>query len=178
MQKFILLSLLCLLVFGCANPAAIKEEAKKEIIQMQNQEAETLKSLVQNFYDQLSTTPDTKTASKAASYMAKDWKSTPTPQGGPDLEGFVKTLHMFHGMIPDLKWEVKEMLVSGNQVIVRSTASGTPNSPEGYFFGVPTKGEKSFEVQTIDIHSIVDGKMVKSYHTEDWARAIQQVSGQ
>jgi predicted ester cyclase len=82
---------------------------------------------------------------------------------------------MFHGMIPDLKWEVQEMLVEGNRVIVRSKATGTPNSPEGYFFGVPTDGSKSFEIQTIDIHTIEGGKMIRSFHTEDWATAIQQV---
>ena len=52
------------------------------------------------------------------------------------------------------------MLVVDNRVIVRSIATGTPNSPEGYFFGVPTDGSKSFEVQTIDIHTVEDGKLV------------------
>jgi len=137
-----------------------------------------LKATVQNFYDALSTTPTDETAAKAATYMANDWASVPTPPGGAGLSGYVQTLHMFHGMIPDLKWTVEEMLVDGNRVIVRSTATGTPNSPEGYFFGVPTDGSKSFEIQTIDIHTVVDGKLVSAFHTEDWATAIQQVSPQ
>ena len=176
MQKIILLIPFCLLFFACTDTAALKEAAQKELAVQEEQHAKELKALVQNFYDQLSSTPGNTTATKAASYMAPNSKSTPTPQGGPKLEGFVKTLHMFHGMIPNLNWKVHEMLVSGNQVIVRSTASGTPNSPEGYFFGVPTEGKKSFEVQTIDIHTVENGKLVRAYHTEDWARAIQQVS--
>jgi hypothetical protein len=28
--------------------------------------------------------------------------------------------------IPDLKWEIKEVLISGNHVIVRGEATGTP----------------------------------------------------
>lgn len=137
-----------------------------------------LKTTVQQFYDALSTAPADGSAAQIANWMETDWNSTPTPAGGAGLEGFVKTLHMFHGMIPDLKWDVKEMLVSGNKVIVRSEASGTPNSPEGYFFGVPTKGEKTFSIQTIDIHTVENGKLAKAYHCEDWATAIQQVSGQ
>ena len=138
----------------------------------------TLKATVQKFYDALSTTPNDSTAAATTEWMANDWNSSPTPQGGAGLEGFVKTLFMFHGMIPDLKWDVQEMLVDGNRVIVRSKASGTPNSPEGYFFGVPTDGSKSFEVQTIDIHTVEDGKMTTAFHVEDWATAIQQVSPQ
>ncbi len=143
---------------------------------MEKQQNDALKTIVQNFYTALSTTPNEQTAAHTTTYMAANWLSTPTPAGGPGLEGFVKTLHLFHGMIPDLKWEVHEMLVDGNRVIVRSTASGTPNSPEGHFFGVPTDGSKSFSVQTIDIHTVENGKMVSAFHVEDWATAIQQVT--
>lgn len=159
-----------------AHIAEFKEKVTAEMQAEQTAKADELKAIVQNFYQQLSTTPGDATAAKAATYMAENWASTPTPQGGPALTGFVQTLHMFHGMIPDLNWEVHEMLVDGNRVIVRSTASGTPNSPEGYFFGVPTDGSKSFEVQTIDIHTIEDGKMTTAFHVEDWATAIAQVS--
>ena len=34
-----------------------------------------------------------------------------------------------------------------------------------------------FKIMTIDIHEVKDGKIVQSYHVEDWARAIRQVSG-
>ncbi len=135
-----------------------------------------LKEITQKFYNALSTQPNDATATNLSNWMADKWVSIPTPPGGADLSGFVKTLNMFHGMIPDLKWEVHEMLVDGNRVIVRSTATGTPNSPEGYFFGVPTNGTKSFEIQTIDIHTIENGKIVNSYHCEDWATAIKQVT--
>ncbi len=174
----IALSALGILFFSsCAqNHKAAMEQIKNEIQTMENQKNEELKATVKNFYDALSTTPNEGTAAATAEWMAADWNSTPTPAGGAGLEGFVKTLFMFHGMIPDLKWDVQEMLVDGNRVIVRSKASGTPNSPEGYFFGVPTDGSKSFEVQTIDIHTVENGKMTTAFHVEDWAGAIQQVS--
>lgn len=76
--------------------------------------------------------------------------------------------------IPDLKWEIKEVLVSGNRVIVRGEGSGTPATA---FMGVPPAG-KSFRVMSIDVHTIENGKMVRSYHLEDWAGAIRQLSAQ
>ena len=74
--------------------------------------------------------------------------------------------------IPDLKWEIKEVLVSGNRVTVRGEATGTP---AGEFFGVP-HGGKSFKIMSIDIHTIDGGKITRSYHIEDWAGAIRQLS--
>ena len=79
-----------------------------------------------------------------------------------------------HKSIPDLKWEIKELLVSGDRVIVRGEATGTPTGP---FMGVTSSG-KSFRIMSIDIHTIRDGKMIRSYHVEDWLRAVRQLSRQ
>ena len=60
-----------------------------------------------------------------------------------------------------------------NFVTVRSRASGTPASP---MFGVD--GEcRRFDIVTIDIHELEDGKIARSYHVEDWAGALGQLSG-
>ena len=74
--------------------------------------------------------------------------------------------------VPDLKWQIKEVLVSGNQVTVRGEATGTPS---GEFFGAAHTG-KSFKVMSIDVHTIEGGKMVRSYHVEDWMGAVRQLS--
>jgi predicted ester cyclase len=74
--------------------------------------------------------------------------------------------------VPDLKWEIKEILVSGNQVTVRGEATGTP---AGEFMGAPHSG-KSFKLMSIDIHTLEGGKMVRSYHVEDWLGAVRQIS--
>ena len=66
--------------------------------------------------------------------------------------------------VPDLSWQIKDVLVSSNQVTVRGEASGTP---AGEFFGAPHSG-KSFKVMSIDVHTLRDGKMIRSYHIEDW----------
>jgi predicted ester cyclase len=74
--------------------------------------------------------------------------------------------------IPDLKWQIKEVLVSGNQVIVRGEATGTP---AGEFMGAPHTG-KSFKLMSIDVHTLEGGKMIRSYHIEDWIGAVRQLT--
>jgi ketosteroid isomerase-like protein len=74
--------------------------------------------------------------------------------------------------VPDLKWQIKDVLVSGDQVIVRGEATGTP---AGEFFGAPHTG-KSFKIMSVDVHTLRDGKMIRSYHIEDWIGAVRQLS--
>jgi SnoaL-like polyketide cyclase len=74
---------------------------------------------------------------------------------------------------PNIKWEIKDVLVAGDRVIVRGEASGTPSE---VFRGIPPSG-KSFKIMSIDIHTIQDGKIKRSYHVEDWAGAMRQLSG-
>ena len=74
--------------------------------------------------------------------------------------------------IPDLKWEIKEVLISGNHVIVRGEATGTP---AGELMGTPTNG-KSFKLMSLDLHTIEGGKIARTYHVEDWQGAFRQMS--
>ena len=74
--------------------------------------------------------------------------------------------------IPDLKWEIKEVLVSGDRVIVRGEATGTP---AGNFMGTTTNG-KSFKLMSIDVHTLDGNKIARTYHVEDWQGAFRQVS--
>lgn len=90
-------------------------------------------------------------------------------------EQLIGQLGFFWKMIPDLKWEPQEIIENSNQIIVRSKFSGTPNSPEGHFFGLPTDGTKSFQSMSIDIHTVDNGKIVKVDHVEDWATALKQL---
>jgi SnoaL-like polyketide cyclase len=76
-----------------------------------------------------------------------------------------------HQAIPNLKWAIKDVLVSGDKVIVRGEATGTP---AGEFLGVPHTG-KNVTMMSIDIHTIKGGKIVKSYHVEDLMGAAGQL---
>jgi predicted ester cyclase len=74
--------------------------------------------------------------------------------------------------IPDLKWEIKEILVAGDRAIVRGEATGTP---AGDLMGAKTNG-KSFKLMSLDVHTIEGGKITRTYHVEDWQGAFRQVS--
>ncbi len=83
----------------------------------------------------------------------------------------MKVVGNFAKSIPDMKFDIKEVLVSGNRVIVRGEVSGTPS---GELFGAPHTG-KSFRVMAVDIQTIRDGKMVQTYHMENWLSALGQL---
>ena len=59
----------------------------------------------------------------------------------------------------------------GDRVIVRGEVTGTP---AGELFGVAYSG-KSFRMMAIDIQTIRDGKITKTYHMENWLSALNQL---
>jgi ketosteroid isomerase-like protein len=82
-----------------------------------------------------------------------------------------KVVSNFANSIPDMKFDIKEVLVAGDRVIVRGEVSGTP---AGDLFGVPHTG-KSFKIMSIDIQTIKDGKIAKTFHMENWLSALGQL---
>ena len=73
--------------------------------------------------------------------------------------------------IPDLTFEIKEVLVSGNRITVLGEVTGTP---AGDLYGVPHTG-KRFRMMTLDVQTIQDGKIVRTYHMENWLSALNQL---
>jgi len=86
-------------------------------------------------------------------------------------ETSIKVVSNFSNSIPDMKFDIKEVLVSGDRVIVRGEVTGTP---AGELFGAPHTG-KSFRIMAIDIQTIRDGKIAKTFHMENWLSAIGQL---
>jgi ketosteroid isomerase-like protein len=83
----------------------------------------------------------------------------------------IKVVGNFANSIPDMRFEVKEVLVAGDRVIVRGEVDGTP---AGDLFGVPHTG-KSFKIMTIDIQTIKDGQIARTFHMENWLSALAQL---
>ena len=91
-------------------------------------------AVVAPFYDGLNAAPGKDVEGVLRRATAPEWVSCgtndvcgPRDQVIPAIAGRLKA-------IPDLKWEIKEVLVSGNRVTVRGEATGTP---AGEFLGVP-----------------------------------------
>lgn len=83
----------------------------------------------------------------------------------------IKVVSNFSNSIPDMKFEIKEVLVAGDRVIVRGDVTGTP---AGELFGVPHTG-RSFRIMAIDIQTIRDGKIARTFHMENWVSALGQL---
>lgn len=124
------------------------------------------------FYEMLNQPASKDIQALAEQILSPEWKSYASETEYKGREAFVGQVIGFGKLIPDLKWDIKEVMVEGNRIIVRSEASGTPTGP---FFGVPVSG-KSFRIMTIDIHTIENGKAVTAHHVEDWAGAIRQLT--
>lgn len=134
-----------------------------------------LKEIVLPFYQgALTVNTNTNPSEVLNSILSEDFISEGTVDN-KNREQLIGQLGFFWHMIPDLIWEPVQVIEVDNQVIVRSKVSGTPNSPEGKFFGLPTDGSKSFQTMSIDIHTIENGKIVKVNHIEDWATALKQL---
>lgn len=130
---------------------------------------------VQVFYDLLSNPGSAEHVAAFEAATSDDWESIGDYSGkNKSRDAFLGQMGGFAQLMPDLDWAVQDMHVAGDFVTVRSRATATPAGP---FFGVDGEG-RSFDILTIDIHQLDDGKIVRTWHVEDWAGALQQLSGQ
>ena len=74
-------------------------------------------------------------------------------------------------IIPDLHWTIKDIWTSGNRIVVRGEATGTPT---GELYGAKPTG-KSFKTISIDMFTVRDGKLATAYHVENWMAATEQI---
>lgn len=129
---------------------------------------------VATFYDMLSNPGSESHVAAFLDATAEGWTSVGDYSGSDKTrDAFVGQVGGFGQLMPDLNWAVQDMHEGDNFVTVRSRATGTPVAP---FFGVDGEG-RSFDIMTIDIHQLENGKIVKTWHVEDWAGALQQLSG-
>ena len=133
---------------------------------------EAARTIIAPFYDVLNKPATKNVAEIVQTVVLPEWRSFSGEGVSKSREEFIQSVIGFGKGIPDLAWDIKEMLVVGDRVIVRGEATGTPAGP---FFGVP-HGGKSFKIMSIDIHTVKDGKLVTAYHVEDWATAMRQLS--
>lgn len=132
------------------------------------------KDTVTKFYDLLSNPGAEAQVDAFKAATSADWESVGNYSGkNKNREGFLGQVGGFGQLIPDLNWDVQAMHEVGDFVTVRSRATGTPAGP---MFGVDGEG-RSFDILTIDIHELRGGVIVRTYHVEDWAGALQQLSG-
>jgi len=108
---------------------------------------------------------------KAMSILSDDWRAYYTNteyRSRTDTQPYLQGLF---DLVPNINVDIKQIIIDGDSIAVRSKLSGTPNAD----FLVPYSGN-SFNIMTIDINIIRDGKIDTLYHAEDWGTAIKQLS--
>ena len=129
-------------------------------------------SIVLPFYrEALTVNTQTTPAAVLSRVLHPDFVSM-SSQGNKSREALIGQLTAFWRLIPDLTWEPQDVLLSGDKVVVRSVATG---SPKGNFQGLVCDGSRRFRIDTIDIHEVADGAVRRVHHVEDWAAALRQL---
>ncbi len=70
-----------------------------------------------------------------------------TPGLAPTKDGVMEFFRMYVAAFPDLRFNIEDVLPSGDKVVVRARATGTH---QGEFMGMPATG-RSMDVPLIDI---------------------------
>jgi steroid delta-isomerase-like uncharacterized protein len=104
--------------------------------------------------------------------LHETWVDIPSPPGTPAGPAGVKPLlARLTTTFPDLKLTIEDILQEGDKVVVRAKMTGTQKEA---FMGFPSKDRK-MDIQVVDIHEFKDGKIVRTWHTEDWMSGLHQL---
>ncbi len=105
--------------------------------------------------------------------LATDWVDIPLAPGqeqGP--AGMAAQIALFRSAMPDYTVTHEDLIVGSDRVAVRNTVSGTH---QGAFMGHQPTGRR-IEMRTMDIHQVRDGKIVTTWHLEDFAGLMAQLT--
>lgn len=125
--------------------------------------------VVRGFYEPFRT-GDTSAYSRI---LAEDWIDIPLAPGqeqGP--AGMAAQIALFRSAMPDYSVHHEDLIVDGDRVAVRNTVSGTH---QGAFMGHAPTGRR-IEMRTMDVHQVRDGRIVTTWHLEDFAGLMAQLS--
>lgn len=104
--------------------------------------------------------------------ISENFIDSTLPDGRPQgPEGPRFASEAFRKAVPDLRCEVKDLLITKDKVTIRMVFKGTHL---GAFAGVAPSG-KPIEFNAIDILRIEDGKIVENWHLEDNLSLFQQL---
>jgi predicted ester cyclase len=124
--------------------------------------ADEARAIVAPLYDALNQPAKEDVAALLEKAASPNWQSCGANDQCAPRERVIAGIKSHGETIPDLEWEIKELVVTGNEVIVRGEASVTPVA----LYDVQPTG-KGFKIISIDIHTIEGGKIVCSYHIGD-----------
>jgi steroid delta-isomerase-like uncharacterized protein len=132
-------------------------------------DAGDISTVVRAFYEPFRT-GDTSTYDQI---LAPEWVDIPLAPGqqqGP--AGLAGQIALFRQAMPDYNVTHEDLIVAGDRVAVRNTVSGTH---QGAFMNFQPTGRR-IEMRTMDIHQVRNGKIVTTWHLEDFAGLMAQLA--
>jgi predicted ester cyclase len=133
---------------------------------------ERAREITRPFYDSLNRPAEKDVPALLAEACHDDYHSYHTNSEWLTLQ---ELAGIFTGMgqaIPDLTWDVAELHVVDDKIIVRGRAQGTPTAA---FWGAPPTG-KSFDTMAIDLFTVRGDKLASCHHIENWMTALEQIN--
>jgi steroid delta-isomerase-like uncharacterized protein len=104
--------------------------------------------------------------------LSDSWVDIPAPEGQPSgSAGAKQILAQLTTAFPDFTITIRDVVQEGNKVVVRADITGTQR---GVFMGRPGTGQK-LRIGAVDIHEVVGGKIVRTWHMEDWMTGLHQL---
>ena len=133
---------------------------------------ENLKELVKAFYTECLTVGGTEHLTERLNQLLADDFESRNAAETKSKAMLIAQINGFWKLMPDMKWEIQDMVQEGNKVVVRSLLSATPR---GNFMGMELDGTKSFQTMAMDMHTVENGQIQTVYHIEEWTTAIAQL---
>ena len=132
---------------------------------------EQARGIVAPLYEALNEPTEKDVPALLANATNPDYRSCSTNSDCLSRDQLAEVFTALGKIIPDLNWTIKDIWTSGNRIVVRGEATGTPT---GELFGVKPTG-KSFKTISIDMFTVRDGRLATAYHVENWMAAMEQI---
>jgi predicted ester cyclase len=164
-----LLTLFASLALGAALVSANAQTPQGEIAPSLT--VERARAIVAPLYEALNEPTKKDVPALLANATNPDYQSCSTNSDCLSRDQLAGVFTALGKIIPDLHWTIKDIWTSGNRIVVRGEATGTPT---GELYGVKPTG-KSFKTISIDMFTVKDGKLATAYHVENWRAATEQI---
>lgn len=131
-------------------------------------------AIVRPLYEALTASTSDEVRERLESATSPEWQNCGLNDACETRDATIARWSARIARLPDFRFEIREILLSGNRIIVRSQATGAPTEP---FMGINAEG-RSFAIMTLDVHEVEGGKIIRTFHVEDWGRASRQLRGE
>lgn len=122
---------------------------------------------VRRFYEALAT-GDTMLVDEA---LAPEWEAVPPLRAGSGPEGWKAAIAHLRGALSDLTVEFEDIVADGDMVAVRAVSRAKHT---GDLLGVEGTG-REVEFRAADFHRLADGRIVRTWHLEDYFSLATQI---